>query len=186
MIFNMPAKPMIIKFCFVDWYQQPWWQYRSLRGDFRWLQSPSRDVRMGSEDGRRRSGIRRWWGSKSCRSTWRNSGNPRAVERFRFGCVRRRIGEARYVFSSLIIRSMYSNFFVSISGFGNKSITLYDIRAELNCRYKDLRTPYRSANPEELFDMLTKETPETFYIGKLVQATVIGIARRKPQGRTWF
>lgn len=79
---------------------------------------------------------------------------------------------------------MYSNFFGSISGFGNKSITLYDIRAELNCRYKDLRTPYRSANPEELFDMLTKETPETFYIGKLVQATVIGIARRKPQGRT--
>ncbi|KAL1488885.1 hypothetical protein ABEB36_014678 [Hypothenemus hampei] len=67
-------------------------------------------------------------------------------------------------------------------GFGNKSITLYDIRAELNCRYKDLRTPYRSANPEELFDMLTKESPETFYIGKMVQATVIGIARRKPQG----
>lgn len=67
-------------------------------------------------------------------------------------------------------------------GFGNKSITLYDIRAELNCRYKDLRTAFRSANPEELFDMLTKETPETFYIGKLVTATVIGIARRKPQG----
>ncbi|XP_066246684.1 transcription elongation factor SPT6 [Euwallacea similis] len=67
-------------------------------------------------------------------------------------------------------------------GFGNKSITLYDIRAELNCRYKDLRMPYRSANPEELFDMLTKESPETFYIGKMVQATVIGIARRKPQG----
>ncbi|XP_060521956.1 transcription elongation factor SPT6 isoform X2 [Cylas formicarius] len=67
-------------------------------------------------------------------------------------------------------------------GFGNKSITLYDIRAELNSRYKDLRTPFRSANPEELFDMLTKETPETFYIGKLVTASVIGIARRKPQG----
>ncbi|KAF7265216.1 transcription elongation factor Spt6 [Rhynchophorus ferrugineus] len=67
-------------------------------------------------------------------------------------------------------------------GFGNKSITLYDIRAELNSRYKDLRTPYKSANPEELFDMLTKESPETFYIGKLVQASVVGIARRKPQG----
>nr|CAI5827545.1 unnamed protein product [Callosobruchus analis] len=66
-------------------------------------------------------------------------------------------------------------------GFGNKSITLYDIRAELNCRYKDLRQPYHSANPEELFDMLTKETPETFYIGKLVTATVIGIARRRPK-----
>lgn len=58
---------------------------------------------------------------------------------------------------------------------GNKSITLYDIRAELNCRYKDLRQPFLSANPEELFDMLTKETPETFYIGKMVTATVIGI-----------
>ncbi|KAL3272900.1 hypothetical protein HHI36_014360 [Cryptolaemus montrouzieri] len=67
-------------------------------------------------------------------------------------------------------------------GFGNKSITLYDIRAELNCRYKDLRTPFRSANAEELFDMLTKESPETFYIGKMVTAKVIGIARKKPQG----
>ncbi|XP_068086670.1 transcription elongation factor SPT6 [Anabrus simplex] len=67
-------------------------------------------------------------------------------------------------------------------GFGNKSITLYDIRAELNHRYKDLRSPYTSPNPEELFDMLTKENPETFYIGKMVLATVIGITRRKPQG----
>ncbi|ENN77904.1 hypothetical protein YQE_05581, partial [Dendroctonus ponderosae] len=67
-------------------------------------------------------------------------------------------------------------------GFGNKSITLYDIRAELNSRYKDLRTAYRPANSEELFDMLTKESPDTFYIGKMVQASVIGIARRKPQG----
>ncbi|KAJ4440072.1 hypothetical protein ANN_08204, partial [Periplaneta americana] len=67
-------------------------------------------------------------------------------------------------------------------GFGNKSITLYDIRAELNHRYKDLRSPYSSPNPEELFDMLTKETPETFFIGKMVLATVIGISHRKPQG----
>lgn len=59
-------------------------------------------------------------------------------------------------------------------GFGNKSITLYDIRAELNHLYKDLRTAYRSPNPEELFDMLTKESPETFYIGKMVLATVVG------------
>nr|MBE5727271.1 Spt6 [Cucujiformia] len=65
---------------------------------------------------------------------------------------------------------------------GNKSITLYDIRAELNCRYKDLRTPFRSANAEELFDMLTKESPETFYIGKMVTAKVVGIARKKAQG----
>lgn len=67
-------------------------------------------------------------------------------------------------------------------GFGNKSITLYDIRAELNCRYKDLRQEYAAPNPEELFDMLTKESPETFYIGKMVLATVTGITHRKPQG----
>ncbi|XP_065172067.1 transcription elongation factor SPT6 isoform X2 [Atheta coriaria] len=67
-------------------------------------------------------------------------------------------------------------------GFGNKSITLYDIRAELNCRYKDLRTPFASANAEELFDILTKESPETFYVGKLITTVVVGISRRKPQG----
>uniref|UniRef100_T1GUP5 Transcription elongation factor SPT6 n=1 Tax=Megaselia scalaris TaxID=36166 RepID=T1GUP5_MEGSC len=67
-------------------------------------------------------------------------------------------------------------------GFGNKSITLYDIRAELNSRYKDLRTPFKSANAEEMFDMLTKETPESFYVGKMVLATVVGLSYRKPQG----
>ncbi|XP_023242655.1 transcription elongation factor SPT6-like [Centruroides sculpturatus] len=67
-------------------------------------------------------------------------------------------------------------------GFGNKSITLYDIRAELNYRYKDLRTPYRPSSAEETFNMLTKETPHTFYIGKLVLVQVVGIARKKPQG----
>lgn len=53
----------------------------------------------------------------------------------------------------------------TLQGYGDKHITLYDIRAELSCRYKDLRTPYRSPNTEEVFNMLTKETPETFYIG---------------------
>ncbi|XP_058451716.1 transcription elongation factor SPT6 [Malaya genurostris] len=67
-------------------------------------------------------------------------------------------------------------------GFGNKSITLYDIRAELNSRYKDLRTPFRTLTPEELFDHLTKETPETLYVGRIMLATVIGISHRKPQG----
>lgn len=52
----------------------------------------------------------------------------------------------------------------------------------MNCRYKDLRTPFQTANAEELFDMLTKETPETFYMGKMVTCTVGGISRRKPQG----
>ncbi|GIX89469.1 transcription elongation factor SPT6 [Caerostris darwini] len=64
-------------------------------------------------------------------------------------------------------------------GYGNKSITLYDIRAELNHRYKDLRTPYKAPNAEEIFNMLTREIPETFYIGKMVFVTVTGIARRK-------
>ncbi|XP_063703465.1 transcription elongation factor SPT6-like [Culicoides brevitarsis] len=66
-------------------------------------------------------------------------------------------------------------------GFGNKSITLYDIRAELNSRYKDLRVPYQPLNSEEIFDVLTKETPETFYVGKLVLVTVCGISHKKPQ-----
>ena len=67
-------------------------------------------------------------------------------------------------------------------GFGNKCVTLYDIRAELNFRYKDLRTPYQSPTPEKLFDILTKETPETFYIGKMIMAAVSSISHRKPQG----
>ncbi|XP_073421622.1 transcription elongation factor SPT6 [Dendrobates tinctorius] len=70
-------------------------------------------------------------------------------------------------------------------GYGDKHITLYDIRAELSCRYKDLRTPYRSPNPEEVFNMLTRETPETFYIGKLITCNVIGIAHRRPQGESY-
>lgn len=67
-------------------------------------------------------------------------------------------------------------------GFGNKSITLYDIRNELNSRYKDLRPPYKSPSREELFEILTKETPVTFHVGKMVLAKVIGFVHRKPQG----
>ncbi|XP_013397141.1 transcription elongation factor SPT6 isoform X3 [Lingula anatina] len=66
--------------------------------------------------------------------------------------------------------------------YGNKHITLYDIRAELNHRYKDLRTPYRPPSEEERFNMLTKETPQTFYIGKLIMCRVNGFAFRKPHG----
>ncbi|XP_043230112.1 transcription elongation factor SPT6-like isoform X3 [Amphibalanus amphitrite] len=66
-------------------------------------------------------------------------------------------------------------------GLGNRSITLYDIRAELNDRYKDLRTPYVSPDPLELFNMLTKETPDTLYKGKLLLCTVTGFTRRKPK-----
>ena len=66
-------------------------------------------------------------------------------------------------------------------GFGDKSITLYDVRNELNDRYKDLRVPYQQPSQEEIFNMVTKETPETLYIGKLVTASVTGFAYRKPQ-----
>ncbi|EDW74366.1 uncharacterized protein Dwil_GK21875 [Drosophila willistoni] len=67
-------------------------------------------------------------------------------------------------------------------GLGNKRFTLYDIKSELNCLYKDYRSPYLKPSSEELFDLLTKETPETFYVGKWVGAMVIGFAYRRPQG----
>ncbi|KAK4008393.1 hypothetical protein OUZ56_013534 [Daphnia magna] len=66
-------------------------------------------------------------------------------------------------------------------GFGNKRITLYDIRSELNHRYKDGRPSYQAPSPEEIFNMVTKETPQTFFIGKLVMATVTGFQHRKPK-----
>ena len=58
-------------------------------------------------------------------------------------------------------------------GFGNKQITLYDIRTELNEMYKDQRDPWEKPQDEELFDMLTKETPATLYIGKLTMVPII-------------
>lgn len=66
-------------------------------------------------------------------------------------------------------------------GFGNKSITLYDIRNELTNRYKDMRMTFRSPceDTEVLFKLLTKETPETLYIGKLITGTVTKIYRVK-------
>uniref|UniRef100_A0A914VLR4 Suppressor of Ty 6 homolog n=1 Tax=Plectus sambesii TaxID=2011161 RepID=A0A914VLR4_9BILA len=66
-------------------------------------------------------------------------------------------------------------------GFGNKSITLYDIRAELNHRYKDLRSSYKTPNREDIFNMLTKETPQTFNVGKLVMGRVMHVVHRKPR-----
>lgn len=65
-------------------------------------------------------------------------------------------------------------------GFGNKGITLYDIREELESRYRDKRLQYEAPTNEEFFDMLTKESAETFYVGKMVSATVVGITHRKP------
>ncbi|XP_023035095.2 transcription elongation factor SPT6-like [Drosophila willistoni] len=66
-------------------------------------------------------------------------------------------------------------------GFGSKSITLYDVRNELSCLYKDYRSPYHKPSSKELFDMLTKETPDSFYVGKFVTAMVTGFTYNRPQ-----
>ena len=66
--------------------------------------------------------------------------------------------------------------------FGIKNTTLYDIRHELTESYKDYRVPFESPRPEEIFNMLTKETPETLYAGKLIQCKVSHFAYRKPHG----
>lgn len=58
-------------------------------------------------------------------------------------------------------------------GYGQKLTTLYDIRAELNSRYKDTRTQYKPIEQVERFNMLTKETPATFYIGMLSLHTLL-------------
>ena len=34
--------------------------------------------------------------------------------------------------------------------------------------------------------MVTKENPQTFYVGKMVMATVTGFAHKKPQGNFFF
>jgi len=64
---------------------------------------------------------------------------------------------------------------------GYRRITLYDIRTELNCKYKDLREPYAPPTPEIAFHLLTRETPDTFCVGKMVMCKVIAITRSRPQ-----
>lgn len=63
---------------------------------------------------------------------------------------------------------------------GRKAITLTSIREEFQCRYKDHRESYRAPSQEEIFEMLTKETPQTFYQGKLITCHVVAIIRKKP------
>ncbi|CAF1501278.1 unnamed protein product, partial [Didymodactylos carnosus] len=58
------------------------------------------------------------------------------------------------------------------TNYGDQSITLYDIRAELTNRYKDLRIRYEQPTKEDLFHFITKETPLTFYVGKMIQCQV--------------
>ena len=67
-------------------------------------------------------------------------------------------------------------------GYGKKGTTLYDIRHELNHRYKDFRIPFSSPNCEEIFNLVTKESPDTLYVGKLLQCKVIRFIHRKPRG----
>ena len=66
-------------------------------------------------------------------------------------------------------------------GYGNKIITLYDIRNELSSRFKDPRNMYQPPSDAKLFTLLTKETPETLHVGKLITVTVNRIARKVPQ-----
>jgi transcription elongation factor SPT6 len=65
--------------------------------------------------------------------------------------------------------------------YGEKAITLENIRFELKCRYMSTRTPYTSMSPTCRFYTLIKETEaETFRVGKLVACKCVGIVRRKP------
>lgn len=64
--------------------------------------------------------------------------------------------------------------------YGDQSITLYDIRAELTHRYKDVRIRYEPPTLEDLFHFITKETPATFHLGKLIQCQVFDFARKPP------
>lgn len=66
------------------------------------------------------------------------------------------------------------------TGHGNKNITLYDIRTELSNRYSDLRVTFKPMSPDERFYTLTKESPDTFYPGKLILCRVTGVVRRRP------
>ena len=66
-------------------------------------------------------------------------------------------------------------------GFGNKQITLYDIRSELNDMYKDQRDKWEKPDDDTLFDMLTKESARTLYVGKLTMVTVTNFKYKKPQ-----
>ncbi|XP_058807123.1 transcription elongation factor SPT6-like [Phymastichus coffea] len=61
-------------------------------------------------------------------------------------------------------------------GFPNQCITLHDIRSELTHRYKDLRIPYQSPTVDQLFGIFAKQDAENFYVGKLVEATIVALA----------
>lgn len=64
-------------------------------------------------------------------------------------------------------------------GYGNKQITLYDIRDELINRFKDHRPPYNGLTSEERFRILTGETQQSLFYGKLITCLVTGFAFKK-------
>ena len=51
---------------------------------------------------------------------------------------------------------------------------------ELFGQYRERRPPYRSLSVEERFRLLTGETNDSLYVGKLVVCNVTGFANRKP------
>uniref|UniRef100_A0A0D9UXY2 Transcription elongation factor spt6 n=1 Tax=Leersia perrieri TaxID=77586 RepID=A0A0D9UXY2_9ORYZ len=57
----------------------------------------------------------------------------------------------------------------------HKLETLKDIRLELLCGFKDLRTAYAEPSPDEEFWMLSGETEDTISDGRIVQVTVRSI-----------
>lgn len=66
------------------------------------------------------------------------------------------------------------------TGHGDKGITLYSIRHELSSRYRDTRNKYKPMSDETRFYVLLHETPESFYVGKIVTCRVTGIATKRP------
>lgn len=64
-------------------------------------------------------------------------------------------------------------------GYGNKQITLYDIRDELINRFKDHRPPYNGLTSEERFRLLTGETQQSLFYGKMITCVVNGFAFKK-------
>ncbi|XP_019848744.1 PREDICTED: transcription elongation factor SPT6-like [Amphimedon queenslandica] len=64
--------------------------------------------------------------------------------------------------------------------YGDKGLTLYDIRDELFAPFRDNRQMFGKMSADERFTLLTGETHDTIHEGKLITCTVVGIARRRP------
>ena len=65
--------------------------------------------------------------------------------------------------------------------FGQKNTTLYDISLELSNPFKDrIRHLQAQLPPLVRFEMLTKETPESLFLGKMLEVTVVALVSRFP------